>query len=93
MTVPERVRRDLVHRLHRFDDEDGLALGDLRADVDEGGLARLGRAIGGADHRRGQGAGVGRKVFGGGWGRGRHGAGRRGRRLERGGRRRRCCGA
>ena len=38
--------RDLVHRLHRLDDEDGLAFGDLRADGDEGrrtGFGRQGR--------------------------------------------------
>src|SRR6185312_14344661 len=58
------MRRDLVHGLHRFDDEQGLALGDLGADLDEGGLAGLGRAVGSADHGRGQGARVGREVLG-----------------------------
>ncbi len=37
------VRRDLVHGLHRFDDEDGLALGDAGADGGEMRLAGLGR--------------------------------------------------
>ena len=34
------MRRDLVHRLHRFDDEDGLALGDAGADGDESAACR-----------------------------------------------------
>src|SRR5690606_27502906 len=42
------MRRDLVHGLHRFDDEQGLAFAYLGADIDKGRLARLGRAIGGA---------------------------------------------
>jgi hypothetical protein len=35
--------RDLVHRLHRLDDEHSLALGDARADVTKATLAGLGR--------------------------------------------------
>ena len=46
-------RRDLVHRLHRLDDQQRLAFAHLVADVDIGLAARLGRTIGGADHRRG----------------------------------------
>src|SRR5581483_1346642 len=48
----------LVHGLHRFDDEDGLAGRHPRADLDEGRGARFGRTIGGADHRRGDGPGM-----------------------------------
>ena len=44
--------RDLVHRLHRLDDEEGLALTHFLADIDIGLAARLGGAIGRADHRR-----------------------------------------
>src|SRR5215203_5493645 len=40
-------RRDLVHRLHRLDDEQGLARLHDRADVDERSPAGLGRQIGG----------------------------------------------
>src|SRR6059058_2779816 len=46
-------RRDLVHRLHRFDDQQGLPGRYLAADVDERLRAGLGRPIGGTDHRRG----------------------------------------
>src|SRR3954465_10639246 len=42
--------RDLVHGLHRLDDQQGLAFADPGADFHEGGLARLGRTIGSADH-------------------------------------------
>src|SRR5581483_11373798 len=45
-------RLDGIERLHRLDDQDGLAGRDLVADIDEGGLAGLGRKIGRADHRR-----------------------------------------
>src|SRR5262245_49916786 len=45
-------RRDGVHGLHGFDDEDGLARGNLGPGFDERRSARLGRAIGGADHGR-----------------------------------------
>ncbi len=58
LTLPERRRRDLVHRLHRFDDEHRVALADLVADLDVGASAGLGRAEGGADHRRMHRAGV-----------------------------------
>ena len=44
--------RDVVHGLHGLDDQDGLALGHARADLDEGRGAGLGRQIGGADHGR-----------------------------------------
>ena len=44
--------RDVVHGLHGFDDEDGLARRDLGAGLDERRGAGLGRAIGGADHGR-----------------------------------------
>ena len=48
-------RRDLVHRLHRLDDQQRLAFLDRLADLDEGlGVGRR-RQIGGADHRRGHG--------------------------------------
>src|SRR5215213_5494260 len=46
-------RRDLVHRLHRFDDQQGLPGRYLAADLDERFGAGLGRPIGGTDHRRG----------------------------------------
>ena len=46
-------RGNLIHRLHRFDDDQRLAGLYLAADVDEGPRARRGTAIGGADHRRG----------------------------------------
>src|SRR3984885_7816670 len=44
---------NLVHRLHRFDDQQGLSDRHLAADFDERLDAGLGRPIGGADHRRG----------------------------------------
>src|SRR5262245_11764432 len=50
--------RDLVHGLHGFDDEERVALGHLRADVDEGWGARFRRTVGGAHHRRLDGARV-----------------------------------
>src|SRR6476660_6007339 len=43
-------RLDLVEGLHRLDQQQGLALGDLGAEGDEGRLARLRRQIGDADH-------------------------------------------
>src|SRR5438270_8973949 len=46
-------RRDLVHRLHRFDDQERLPGRYLAADLDERLGAGLRRPIGGADHRRG----------------------------------------
>src|SRR5580693_2782685 len=55
-------RRDLIHRLHRFDDEQRLAGLHLAADIDEGSRARCRAEIGGADHRRGDGAGMLRRV-------------------------------
>src|SRR3546814_11493641 len=41
-----------IHRLHRLDDQQGLAGIDGIADLDEGRRAGLGRHIDGADHRR-----------------------------------------
>src|SRR5580704_14049610 len=51
-------RRDLIHCLHRFDDEQRLAGLHLAADIDEGPRARSRAEIDGADHRRDDGAGV-----------------------------------
>src|SRR5271154_3738471 len=49
-----RTRRgNLIHRLHRFDDNQGLAGLYLAADLDEGPLPRGRAAVGRADHRRG----------------------------------------
>src|SRR5712691_2150545 len=48
----------VVHGLHRRDDEDRVARRDARAALDEGGSTRLSSKIGGADHRRGHGAGA-----------------------------------
>src|SRR5713226_6468982 len=45
-------RRDLVHHLHRLDDEQGLALAHGIPDLDKGRRLRLRREIGGADHGR-----------------------------------------
>src|SRR4029077_8438660 len=45
-------RADLVHYLHRLDDQQGLAFGDRIADPDEGWRAGLGGEIGDADDRR-----------------------------------------
>src|SRR5215470_8961857 len=59
-------RRNLVHRLHRLDDEQGVARVDAAADLDIGARAGLGAAIGGADHRRGDHAGMARGSGGGG---------------------------
>src|SRR5579872_5400610 len=54
---PARLRRaDLVHHLHRLDDEQHTAFLDAVAELDEGRLIRLRRDIGGADHRRLHGA-------------------------------------
>ena len=58
VTVPARGAGNLVHRLHRLDDQQRLALADAIADVDEGAGAGLGRQVGGADHRRGDRAGA-----------------------------------
>src|SRR3981081_2431349 len=44
-------RGDLVHRLHRLDDEQGIAGLHHAADVDEGFRGRFGGARGRADHR------------------------------------------
>src|SRR5260370_29826841 len=44
-------RRNLVHRLHRFDDQQGLSDRHLGADLDERLGAGLGSPVGGADHR------------------------------------------
>src|SRR5580704_1832283 len=51
-------RRDLIHRLHRFDDEQRLAGLHLAADFDKGPRARCRAEIDGADHRRDDGAGM-----------------------------------
>ena len=47
VTVPARVRGNLVHRLHRFDDQQRLSDRHLAADFDE----RLGAGLGGPDRR------------------------------------------
>src|SRR5438477_5694946 len=44
-------RRNLVHGLHRLDDQKRFPGADAVADVDEGRGARLRAAVGGADHR------------------------------------------
>src|SRR5260221_14413005 len=52
--APAAARRaDLVHPLHRLDDQQRLALADLIADANEGWISRLWRQIGDADDRRG----------------------------------------
>src|SRR5580658_5343919 len=51
-------RRGLIHRLHRFDDEQRFAGLHLAADLDEGTRARCRAEIDGADHRRDDGAGM-----------------------------------
>ena len=58
ITVPARGDGNLVHGLHRLDDEQRLAGAHLAADFDEGPRARLRRDIGGADHGRGDHAGM-----------------------------------
>src|SRR5580658_4430348 len=55
-------RRDLIHRLHRFDDEQRFAGLYLAADLDQGTCARRWTEIGGTDHRRDDGAGMLRRV-------------------------------
>src|SRR5580704_1911264 len=55
-------RRDLIHRLHRFDDEQRLAGLHLAADLNKGTRARCRAEIGGADHRRDDGAGMLRRI-------------------------------
>src|SRR5581483_1248503 len=55
---------NLVHGLHRFDDEDGLAGRNPRADLDEGRGAGFWRAVGGADHRRSDGPGMDDRFLG-----------------------------
>src|SRR5580692_11549649 len=55
-------RRDLIHCLHRFDDEQRLAGLHLAADLDKGTRARCRAEIGGADHRRDDGAGMLRRI-------------------------------
>src|SRR5262245_64578241 len=57
-------RGDLVHGLHGLDNEQGLSRCHLRSDFDEGRRAGLGGAIGGADHRRGHGAGMNDELLG-----------------------------
>src|ERR1700733_12313366 len=51
-------RRNLVHRLHGFDDQQRLSDRDLAADLDKRLGAGLGGPIGGADHGRGHHAGM-----------------------------------
>src|SRR5690348_1055592 len=46
------VGADLVHDLHRFDDQKRLALGDGIAETHKRGLPWLRRKISGANHRR-----------------------------------------
>src|SRR5580700_3707690 len=55
-------RRDLIHCLHCFDDEQRLADLHLAADLDEGTRARRRAEIDGADHRRDDSAGMLRRV-------------------------------
>src|SRR6516164_8607823 len=50
---PRARRGNLVHGLHRFDDEERVAGLHAAADFDEGFRARLGSDISGADHGRG----------------------------------------
>src|SRR5215467_4749898 len=47
---PRLRGRNVVHGLHGLDDHEGLALGDARADLNEGRSIRLGCEIGGAHH-------------------------------------------
>src|SRR3990172_7913581 len=58
---------DLVHGLHGFNDEQRLPGCHLRTDLDKRRGAGLGRAIGGAHHRRGHRAGVDGKIVGPRW--------------------------
>src|SRR5262245_51246877 len=51
-------RRNVIHGLHGFDNQDGLALSDPGPDVDEGSSSRFGRQVGRADHRRLDAAGM-----------------------------------
>src|SRR5690606_20460474 len=46
------VGLDLVHQLHRLDDAQALAAGDLLAELDQRLRARCAGAVEGADHRR-----------------------------------------
>ena len=58
ITVPAARRGDLVHGLHRLDDQQRFAGLHLAADLDERPRAGLRPDIGGADHRRGDDAGM-----------------------------------
>src|SRR6188474_3659231 len=51
-------RRNLIHGLHRLDDEQRVAGHHLAAEIDEGCCAGRCSPIGGPDHRRGDGAGM-----------------------------------
>ena len=51
-TMPAARGRDRVHRLHRLDDQQRLALAHLVADAHERLGARLRLQVDGADHRR-----------------------------------------
>src|SRR5262245_59383973 len=64
--APGPRRGNLVHGLHRFDDQHRLAGTDLAADLDIGARSRLRCEIGGADHRRGHGARMFREIVAGG---------------------------
>ena len=56
--MPGARRANLVHHLHRLDDEQRLTLGDGIADPHVGRLARLCGEVGDADQRRRQRTGV-----------------------------------
>src|SRR6476469_5586243 len=58
-------RGNLIHRLHRFDNDQRLARLDLAPDLDEGPRAGGRADIGRADHRRRDDAGMLRRVDGG----------------------------
>src|SRR6185312_8363345 len=64
---PGTRRRDLVHCLHGFDNEQRVALVDLAADFTERSSSRFRRTVGGADHRRFHGARMLREIAGRGW--------------------------
>src|SRR5262250_2106324 len=55
-------RWNLVHRLHRLDDEQRIASVHTAAHIDVRAGTRLGAAIGGSDHRRGDHAGMARRI-------------------------------
>src|SRR5216683_7859729 len=59
---PGAWRGNLIERLHRLDDQKRVADLHAAADIDERLGAGLGRAVGGADHRRGHHAGMARGI-------------------------------